>query len=126
MKLSDFLTAINHSKEPLFNTEDEQIEKEYAPFVVNRCLSYFPDTIFQVNEINRMPHLDSGLQFDYLRHSVRKRKRYSKWLKNEKIQELDLVKEFFDYSNQKAKEALSILSKKDIEEIRELLTDNQK
>ena len=118
MKLSDFLTAINYSKEPLFDTEDDMIQKDYVPFVINRCLSYFPDTIFYANEMNRLNQLEKRLQFDYLSSAIRKRKRYSKWLKDENSKDLDLIKRNFNYSNSKAKEALSILSTDDIETIR--------
>ena len=119
MKLSDFLTAINYSKESLFDTEDDMIQKDYVPFVINRCLSYFPDTIFHTNEMNRLNQLEKRLQFDYLSSAIRKRKRYSKWLKDENSKDLELIKQNFNYSNSKAKEALSILSKNDIERIRE-------
>ena len=120
MKLSDFLTAINHTKESLFDTEDEMVQKDYVPFVINRCLSYFPDTILHANEMNKFNHLEKRLQFDYLSHAVRKRKRYSKWLKDETTKDLDLIKRSFNYSNRKAKEAQSILSKEDIENIKKM------
>jgi|TARA_R110000824_G_scaffold93915_1_gene227017 hypothetical protein len=120
MKLSDFLTAINYTKESLFDTEDEMVQKDYVPFIINRCLSYFPDTIFHANEMNKLNHTEKRLQFDYLRNAIRKRKRYSKWLKDETSKDLDLVKRNFNYSNKKAKEALSILSKEDIENIKKL------
>ena len=90
MKLSEYLNAINHSKDDLL--VDEHAEKKYVPFVVNRCLSYFPDTIMQANEMNMLPNAEKKMQFDYLRHSVRKRKRFSKWLKNENDPRLDSVK----------------------------------
>lgn len=120
MKLSDFLTAINYTKESLFDTEDEMVQKDYVPFIINRCLSYFPDTIFHANEMNKLNHTEKRLQFDYLRNAIRKRKRYSKWLKDETSKDLDLVKRSFNYSNRKAKEALSILSKEDIENIKKM------
>ena len=120
MKLSDFLTAINYSKEPLFDTEDEMVQKDYVPYIINRCLSYFPDTILHANEMNKFNHLEKRLQFDYLKHAIRKRKRYSKWLKDETSKDLDLIKRSFNYSNRKAKEALSILSEEDIENIKKV------
>ena len=120
MKLSDFLTAINHTKESLFDTEDDMVQKDYSPFVINRCLSYFPDTILHANEMNKFNHLEKRLQFDYLKHAIRKRKRYSKWLKDETSKDLDLIKRSFNYSNRKAKEALSILSEEDIENIKKM------
>jgi hypothetical protein len=81
MKLGDYLNAINYTKEPLLDTEDESVEKGYTPFVVNRCLSYFIDTILYANEMNLRPETDKKMQFDYLQRTIRKNKRYSKWLK---------------------------------------------
>ena len=102
MKLTEYLNALNYTKENLFDTEDHLVEKEYAPFVVNRCCS-----------------LDKRMQFDYLRLSMRKRKRFSKWLKRESVQDLELIKEYFNYSDSKAREALDILTKEDIDNIRQ-------
>ena len=104
----DYLKAINESKEDVMLTSQD--EKKYAAFIVNRGLSFFMDTIFQVNEINRNHHLDSRLQFDYLLNSIRKKKRYSKWLKPEKLDDLDIVKEYYGFGNEKAKNALQVLS----------------
>ena len=121
MKLTDFLNSINHTKDDLFSSDIEYAEKMYQGFVVNRSLSYFPDTVFHANEMNILNGLDSKLQYDYLKHSVRKRKRFSKWLKNEKIENIDAVKEYFNYSNSKAQEALKVLSEDDISEIVDIM-----
>ena len=99
MKLGDYLNAINHTKEPLLDSEDEMVEKKYTPFVINRCLSYFPDTILHVNEMNRLPSASKKMQFDYLSHSIRKRKRFSKWLKRDTDDRVELIKEYYTYSN---------------------------
>ena len=104
----DYLKAINETKEDVMLTPED--ERKYSPFIVNRGLSFFMDTIFQVNELNRNYHLEARLQFDYLLNSVRKKKRYSKWLKPEKLQDLDVVKEYYGFGNEKAKDALRILS----------------
>jgi len=120
MKLGDYLNSINHTKENLLDTDDESVEKEYTPYIVNRCLSYFPDTIFHVNEMNRFANTDKKLQYDYLINSIRKRKRYSKWMKTEKIKELEIIKKHFNYSYQKAKDVLTLLSKEDLKEIESL------
>jgi hypothetical protein len=120
MKLGDYLNSINHTKENLLDTDDESVEKEYTPYIVNRCLSYFPDTIFHVNEMNRFANTDKKLQYDYLINSIRKRKRYSKWMKTEKIKELEIIKKHFNYSYQKAKDVLPLLSKEDLKEIESL------
>ena len=115
MKLGDYLNAINYSKDNLL--EDEAAAKGYVPFVVNRCLSYFPDTILQANEMNLLPNADKKMQFDYLCHSVRKRKRFSKWLKNENDPRLDSVKLYYNYGDKKALEAMSVMSDDQIDEI---------
>tara|TARA_R110002012_G_scaffold269182_2_gene453251 strand:- start:604 stop:999 length:396 start_codon:yes stop_codon:yes gene_type:complete len=114
MKLSEYLNAINYTKESLLDTEDESVEKEYTPFVVNRCLSYFIDTVLYVNEMNRLPHTDKKMQFEYLLTSIRKNKRYSKWLRRESEENLDLVKQFYGYSDTKAREILDIITDDDI------------
>ena len=104
----DYLKAINESKKDVMLTSQD--EKKYAAFIVNRGLSFFMDTIFQANEVNRNHHLDSRLQFDYLLNSIRKKKRYSKWLKPEKLDDLDIIKEYYGFGNEKAKNALQVLS----------------
>ena len=115
----DYLKAINESKEDVMLTSQD--EKKYAAFIVNRGLSFFMDTIFQANEINRNHHLDSRLQFDYLLNSIRKKKRYSKWLKPEKLDDLDIVKEYYGFGNEKAKNALQVLSADQLAYIRRKL-----
>ena len=115
----EFIKAINETKEDVM--VDDVSEKKYSPFIINRGLSFFMDTIFQVNELNRNHHLDSRLQFDYLLNSVRKKKRYSKWLKPEKLQDLDVVKEYYGFSNEKAKDALSTLSEDQLAFIKDKL-----
>ena len=120
-ELKDYLNAINHTKETLLDTEDEEWEKKYPPFVVNKCVYPFQDTIMLVNEINQLPHLDKKLQFDFLINSVRSRKRYSPWLKANKLDNLEDVKEYYNYSNEKAKQALDILTDEQIAEIKKKL-----
>ena len=108
----DYLKAINETKEDIMLTSQD--EKKYAAFIVNRGLSFFMDTIFQTNEMNRNPHLDSRLQFDYLINNIRKKRRYSKWLKPEKLKNVELVKEYYGFSYEKAKDALRILSEEQL------------
>ena len=115
----DCLKAINETKEDVMLTPED--ERKYSPFIVNRGLSFFMDTIFQVNELNRNYHLEARLQFDYLLNSVRKKKRYSKWLKPEKLQDLDVVKEYYGFGNEKAKDALRILSEDQLAFIKDKL-----
>ena len=116
----DFIKAINAHKN-IMKSDDPLAEKDYIPFLVNRGLSFFQDTVIQVNEMNRLHFLDHKLQFEYLLNNIRPRKRWSKWLKPDKIDNLELVKEYFGFGNEKAKEALEILSGEDIEEIKSKL-----
>ena len=116
-ELKDYLNAINYTKEPLLDTEDEQWEKKYYPFIVNKCVAPFPDTVMLVNEINQLHHLDKRLQFDFLINSLRPRKRYTPWLKAKKLENLEYVKEYYGYNNEKAKEALDILNDEQISAI---------
>ena len=120
-ELKDYLNAINHTKETLLDSEDKEWEKKYPPFVVNKCVYPFQDTIMLVNEINQLPHVDKKLQFDFLINSIRSRKRYTPWLKAKKIEDLQYVKEYYGYSNEKAKQALDILSDEQIATIKEKL-----
>ena len=120
-ELKDYLNAINHTKERLLDSEDEEWEKKYPPFVVNKCVYPFQDTIMLVNEINQLPHLDKKLQFDFLLNSVRSRKRFTPWLKANKLDNLEDVKEYYNYSNYKAKQALDILTDEQIAEIKKKL-----
>ena len=120
-ELKDYLKAINQTKEPLLDTEDEQWEKKYAPFIVNKCLAPFSDTIMLVNEINQQHHLDKKLQFDFLINSLRPRNRYAPWMKAKKLKNLEYVKEFYGFNNAKAKSALDILTDEQISAIKEKL-----
>jgi hypothetical protein len=109
-ELKDYLNAVNHTKENLLDTEDEDWEKKYPPFIVNKCVAPFPDTVMLVNEINQLPHLDKKLQFDFLINSLRPRKRYTPWRMAMILENLEYVKEYYGYSNEKAKSALDILT----------------
>ena len=120
-ELKDYLNAINYTKESLLDSEDEQWEKKYYPFIVNKCVAPFPDTVMLVNEINQLPHLDKRLQFDFLINSLRPRKRFTPWLKAKKLKNLEYVKEYYGYNNEKAKEALDILNDEQISYIKRKL-----
>ena len=117
-ELKEYLNAINVSKESLLDSEDEMWEKKSAPFIVNKCVAPFPDTIQLVNELNQYHHLDKKLQFDFLLNSLRTRKRYTPWLKAKKLKNLEYVKEYYGYSNEKAKAALDILNDEQISAIK--------
>ena len=118
-ELKDYLNAINHTKEPLMDTEDEQWERKYPPYIVNKCVAPFQDTIMLVNEINQFHHLDKKLQSDFLINSLRPRKRYTPWVKAMKLENLEYVKEFYGYDNEKAKVALDILNDEQISAIKQ-------
>jgi len=97
---------------------DDIAEKGYNAFMVNRSLSYFNDTVLIANEMNRHSHLDSRLQFDFLINIIRKRKRFSKWAKPQIESDIEVIKEYYDYSNEKARQALSLLSPDQIDGLR--------
>lgn len=116
----DFINAINLTKKNLF--EDPQARKDYKPFLVNRGLSYFPDTVLYANEMNRNAGIPEDWQFSFFLNTIPKKKRFSKWHKKDADSEsLTLVKEYFGYSSEKALEALSILSDDQLAMIKEKL-----
>ena len=104
----DFVNAINYSKEQLM--VDDWAERQYSPWLVNRGLSYGPDTVIYANEMNARPHLDRRLQFDFLINSVRPRKRFNKWLKPETVEALDLIQAYYGYSIEKARQVLPLFT----------------
>lgn len=116
----DFLNAINDNKKDLF--EDPQAEKDYSAFMVNRGLSYFPDTVLYANEMNRYPSIPKSWQFYFFLNTIPKKKRFSKWAKKDaETKSLQLIKEYYGYSYEKAKEALSVLSEEQLSIIEEKL-----
>ena len=117
-ELKEYLNSINHRKNNLMDGDDEMWEKKYPAFIVNKCLAPFPDTIGLVNEINIHHHLDNKLQFDFFLNSLRPRKRFSPWMKAKKLDDLEYVKEYYGYSNEKAKIALDILDDEQISAIK--------
>ena len=120
MELKDWLNSINFNKQDLIE-EDPDREKKYPAFIINKCLSGFLDTIMFANEMNLHHQLPNKLQYDFYLNSLRKKKRFSPWLRKEKIKDLDLVKQYYGYSNEKAMQALTILNKKQLDYIRERL-----
>ena len=120
-ELKDYLNAINYNKTPLMDSEDEEWEKKYPSFIVNKCVAPFTDTILLGNDINQLHHLDKKMQFDFLLNSLRPRKRYTPWLKAKKLENLQYVKEYYGYNNEKAKVALDILSDEQISAIKQKL-----
>ena len=118
----DFVNSINYSKEDLI--VDERTEKEYNPFIVNRAMGFGPDTVIAGNEMNSRHHLDNKMQYDFLRSTVRKAKRYNKWIKAEES-DIEAIQKFFGYSFFKAKEALRILNEDQIDRIKLHLSMSQ-
>ena len=112
-ELKDWLNSINFSKKNLLE-EDPSLIKEYVPFVINKCLSGEIDTIMYVNEMNINHHLDKDIQYSFYLNSLRKRKRYSPWIYKDKIKDLDCVKSYYGYSNEKANQALRVLTKEQL------------
>jgi hypothetical protein len=120
-ELKDYLKSINETKEKLMDTDDPEWEKKYVPFIINKCLAPFNDTIMLVNEMNLRHHLDKKLQYDFLLNSIRSKKRYAPWVKASKLKDLEYVKEYYGYTNEKAKTALSILNDSQIKAIKDSL-----
>jgi len=112
----DFINSITQSKKDLITKSEnpDLAEKLYKPFLVNKGLSYFPDTIAYSNEINTKPHLDGKLQYHFLLNSIRSSKRYAKWVKKVESDDFDAVQQYYQYSNDKTVEALALLSSEQI------------
>jgi len=106
--LTEFLNSINQTKENIL-ASDPKLEKEYVPYVINKCFSYFPETIFHANRMNMVSHIDKKLQYDYYFHSVSKKKRFSKWVKPEKLKDIEVIKEVYGYSDTRAREVLDLV-----------------
>ena len=112
----EYVNAINYTKKNIM--VDDIAEKAYAPYMINRQLSYFPDTVLAANEMNRCHHADNRLQCDFFINIIRKRKRFSKWFKPEQISDLDAVKIYYGYSNEKARQIITLLSTEQINELK--------
>ena len=112
----DFLNEINYGKKNIMI--DDITEKQYNSFMVNRGLSYFKDTVVIANEMNINHHLDNRLQFDFLINIIRRKRRFSKWNKPQIVDDLDVIKEYYGYSNKQAKAVHNLLSSEQIGELR--------
>ena len=117
-ELKHWLNSINFTKENLF---EDVPEAKYPAFVVNKCLSGSLDSVLFANEMNKSHHLDSKLQYDFYLNSLRKKKRIAPWLKKGKTEDLDAVKKYYRYSNEKAEQAMRILTKEQIKYIKQKL-----
>ena len=121
-ELKDYLKAINKTKEKLMDTDDKMWEKKYPAFIVNKCLAPTgKHECLIVNEMNLHTHLDNKLQYDFLLNSLRREKRYAPWMKASKSKNLEYVKEYFGYNNEKARSVLNILNDEQIATIKEKL-----
>ena len=118
--LKDWLNSINHTKENLLD-ENPDLKKQYSPYIINRCLSGHIDCVLFANEMNMYSHVDKDMQYLFYLNTIRKRKRYSPWLRKDKIKDLECVKQYYGYSNEKASQALKILSKEQINFIKQRL-----
>jgi len=119
-ELKDYLNSINVSKQNLIDS-DPVAESKYLPYIINRCYSGFIDTILLANEMNLNSHIDKKLQYDFYINIIRPKKRFSPWLKKEKLDSLECIKEYYGYSDEKAKNALKILTDEQIEFIKSRL-----
>lgn len=113
----DFLKTINDTKVNLIDIDSDN-SKYYNGFVVNRSLSYFQDTVIISNEMNRLHHIDGKMQYDFLINIIRKRKRFSKWDKPDIRVDIECIKEYFGYSEQKAKQVIGLLTESQIKTIK--------
>ena len=120
MELKDWLNSINFNKENLIK-ENPDIVKQYPPFIINKCLAGHLDTVLFANEMNKYHHLDKDMQYSFLLNSLRKRKRFSPWLRKDKIEDLECVKTYYGYSNEKAQQALKILTPEQLNYIKKKL-----
>jgi hypothetical protein len=124
--LKDYLNSINLTKENRMESDDPLWEKQYPPYIINKCMSHHMDTVMFANEMNQYPGLDKKLQYDFFINTVRPRKRFSPWGKKEKVKDIELVKEFYGYSTEKAMQALRILTDNQLEIIKDKLNKGGK
>ena len=119
MELKDWLNSINFTKENLI--EDPSQIKDYAPYIINRCLSGHLDCVLFANEMNKYSFLDKDMQYSFYLNTLRKKKRFSPWLRKDKVTDLEIIKQYYGYSNEKASNALKILTPEQINFIKQRL-----
>ena len=120
MELKDWLNSINFNKEDL-TSDDPECIKEYPSYIVNRCLSGHLDTVLYANEMNKHPNIDKDMQYQFFLNSLRKRKRFSPWLRKDKVDNLNIIKKYYGYSNEKALQALRLLTQQQLDYIKKRL-----
>jgi hypothetical protein len=119
MELKDWLNSINHTKENLM--EDPSNVKDYPPYIINRCMSGHVDCILYANEMNMQPHLSKDMQYAFYLNSIRKKKRFSPWIRKDKVNDIDAVKQYYGYSNEKATQSLKVLNNTQLNFIKQRL-----
>jgi hypothetical protein len=119
-ELKDWLNSINFTKQDL-REEDPDVIKDYAPYIINRCLSGHLDCIMFANEMNKYSFLDKDMQYSFYLNTLRKKKRFSPWLRKDKVTDLEIIKQYYGYSNEKASQALKILTPEQIKFIKQRL-----
>ena len=119
-ELKDWLNSINFNKDDL-TEDDEHIIKSYPPFIINKCLSGHLDSVLFANEMNRYHFLDKDMQYKFYLNILRKRKRFSPWIRKDKDSDLDIVKSYYGYSNEKARQVMKILSTEQINYMKQRL-----
>ena len=118
MELKDWLNSINFTKKV---PEDPSEIKSYSPYIINRCLSGHLDCIMFANEMNKYSFLDKDMQYSFYLNTLRKKKKFSPWLRKEKVTDLEIIKQYYGYSNEKASNALKILTPEQINYIKQRL-----
>ena len=119
MELKDWLNSINQTKENLM--EDPSNKKDYPPYIINRCMSGHVDCILYANEMNMQPHLPKDMQYAFYLNIIRKKKRFSPWIRKDKVKDIEIVKQYYGYSNEKATQALKILNNTQLNFIKQRL-----
>ena len=119
IELKDWLNSINFNKENLM--EDPAVKKDYPPYIINRCLSGHLDCMMFANEMNKYSFLDKDMQYSFYLNTLRKKKRFSPWLRKDKVTDLEIIKQYYGYSNEKASQALKILTPEQIKFIKQRL-----
>jgi hypothetical protein len=125
-ELKDWLNSINKKTCNLLEDDEAGLkEQTYLPFIINRCLSYYPDLIFLVNEMNSRAEMDFKLQYDFLFHTISKANRFSPWQKKEKDEAIEAIKEYYGYSEKKAQDVKNVISKNQLTYILERISEKK-
>ena len=125
MNIFDIIANITHKKQ--YDLMDNpEAEKSYSPFMVNRGLSYFQDTVLFANEMNTKSHIDDRLQHDFLVHGIRSRRRFSKWAKKQRPAKIEIIKEYYGYSDAKAEAVVDLISDEMIKRMKDTLSQGGK